>query len=1094
MNYSRILIIIFIFLLSFSSSGQTKYRFKNITEIDGLPSISLKNIIQDDKGIIWFSTQNGLASYDGSEFKTSWNGKKLKRHLVFEAFKGNDRLWIYSGEFINNNLNLGIEYIDLKTQEIGIIPIPDHLQKSNINGTNFLYDIKQYNSDQLFFIACNKLYYTNIKNNHLDSLEFNSLFKKELVDTISFEFVKDNNDPTLFYENGFIVFNDDLDNPLVHTLISNNYNEKLLNYTRHNTDTLLVISDYNNFYFFKESTKEFIFWFNDNSLCLEKTQLIDLEYGKDNELWMSLDYLPMLYDLETKETKEFLDRVVIIDPSTDKISQPQIEHIFYDQNNCLWLTSFYKGVYKLNYTQNQIKSVVIEKESFDDLSIQNIEQVDSSFYLATNLGLLEYQINKDTLTIKNLPTEQKDFRNYMGCFLKSKNNILWYGNNNYIIKYDSKKKNAQFVNKINYCLDIVQQNDNTVWISDNKNGLAKLNITTNELTYFKYGESDFPDKTNVILDLKIKDDNLFMATNTAGLVKLNTNTMEFSTIGDEYTSNVFSLDIIKDSIWVSTFKDGLLCFDAQTEKLLDSFNINSGLPSNTLYMVKIDKKGDLWATSSFGLSHVKTKSREILLYNEQHGIINNAGLLMTAQYISTNENGDFLMSNGNTIYIWNPDIFFKDTIKPLLHFRSISKVNSISLYKSYLIENPYQIIKDNIDLYHNENSITFEFAGIHSASESNIQYAYKLIGLENDWSYSKERSVTYSRLVPGTYTFEVKAANSDGVWSDPISFSFTITPPFWTTWWFITICISVLILFIYIIFRIRTQQLKSRQVVLEKTVEIRTKELAEKHIESENNRLLVEEKNKEIIDSINYAKRLQDSILPQNELIKELFPESFIVYNPKDIVSGDFYWAKKHNDLKFIAAVDCTGHGVPGAFMSFIGANGLNAAVDEKQLTNTGKILDELNNSVHKSLNKATSKENVRDGMDLSICSFDLINMKLNFSGAKNSIYLIRDGILIQHKGDQFAIGSFIPGEQKFLSIEIPLQKDDLIYLFSDGYPDQFGGLKGKKFMYRQFREKITELSTLSMNEQKSKLEQTMDAWMGSFDQIDDILIIGIKI
>ena len=207
-----------------------------------------------------------------------------------------------------------------------------------------------------------------------------------------------------------------------------------------------------------------------------------------------------------------------------------------------------------------------------------------------------------------------------------------------------------------------------------------------------------------------------------------------------------------------------------------------------------------------------------------------------------------------------------------------------------------------------------------------------------------------------------------------------------------------------------------------------------------------------------------------------------------------FYWAKKNNDLNLIAAVDCTGHGVPGAFMSFIGANGLNAAVDEKQLANTGKILDELNNSVHKSLNKATSEENVRDGMDLSLCSFDLKNMKLDFSGAKNAIYLIRDGSLTQHKGDKIAVGSFIPGEQNFSNKEIDLQKGDQIYLFSDGYPDQFGGLKGKKFMYKQFREKITEFSILSMKDQKTRLEQTMDAWMGSFDQIDDILIIGIKI
>ena len=281
---------------------------------------------------------------------------------------------------------------------------------------------------------------------------------------------------------------------------------------------------------------------------------------------------------------------------------------------------------------------------------------------------------------------------------------------------------------------------------------------------------------------------------------------------------------------------------------------------------------------------------------------------------------------------------------------------------------------------------------------------------------------------------------------------------------------------------------------MQETVKERTNELAIKHEESEKNRLLAEVKNKEIIDSINYAKRLQDSILPNEEKIVELFPESFMIYRPKDIVSGDFYWVKKQNERTIIAAVDCTGHGVPGAFMSFIGANGLNSATDEKQLNDTAKILDHLNESVHKALNKENNLDYIRDGMDLTICSFDLKNLTLQFSGAKNNIYQIRNQELFQHSGDDFAIGSFNPGTKNYNSQNISLEKGDTIYLFSDGYPDQFGGIKGKKFMYKQFKQKLIEFSNLSLKEQKIKLEQTMNAWMGSHEQIDDMLVIGIKI
>ena len=568
--------------------------------------------------------------------------------------------------------------------------------------------------------------------------------------------------------------------------------------------------------------------------------------------------------------------------------------------------------------------------------------------------------------------------------------------------------------------------------------------------------------------------------------------MSKSSFGKEHSPTILGIDIINDSIWASSWNNGIVCYDIQSGKLIDSYTIEDGLPSNATSMIKIDKAGNLWANSNFGLIYINTKNRVVKVFNEEDGITEQ-NLLRGDKFINENEKGELMMAYGTNIYTWNPADFQLDTTKPKVYFNTINYFNEKGSVNQLLIT-PYNRFKNNQQLRYDQNNLTIEFSAIHFSSKGNIEFAYRLKGLNNKWVYSKQRSIEYSRLSPGTYTFEVKAANSDGVWCKPISFTFTITPPFWITWWFISICIGLLLLSIYLLIRIRTKQLKSRQLQLQQTVKERTKELASKHEESENNRLLAEEKNKEIIDSINYAKRLQDSILPYEANINQLFPEAFILFRPKDIVSGDFYWFKQLKDRAIIAAVDCTGHGVPGAFMSFIGANGLNAATDEKQLSDTSEILNHLNESVHKALNKEKNQGYIRDGMDLTICSFNLKKLSLQFSGAKNSIYQIRNEELIQHSGDDFAIGSFSPGNKNYKSQNITLEKGDTIYLFSDGYPDQFGGIKGKKFMYKQFKQKLIEFSNLSMKDQKIKLEQTMDAWMSSHEQIDDILVIGIKI
>lgn len=289
-------------------------------------------------------------------------------------------------------------------------------------------------------------------------------------------------------------------------------------------------------------------------------------------------------------------------------------------------------------------------------------------------------------------------------------------------------------------------------------------------------------------------------------------------------------------------------------------------------------------------------------------------------------------------------------------------------------------------------------------------------------------------------------------------------------------------------------ELAETERILEQKVKERTEEVVKQkdEIETQNKRL--EELYKDVTDSIRYAKRLQYSILPPEEKVAAICPNSFVLFKPKDIVSGDFHWFEQMDGKSYCAAVDCTGHGVPGAFMSLVGANGLNAAVREHHTADPGKILDELNNFVAEALNRHSEDNAVRDGMDLSLIAINYKTLELEFAGAYNPIYIVREGQFHVLTADKFAIGSFDPGSKKYSTQNFQLQKGDQIYLFSDGYADQFGGTKGKKFLYKPFREELLRVHKLDSVQQRIELNKTLVKWQGDYAQVDDILVIGIRI
>ncbi len=261
--------------------------------------------------------------------------------------------------------------------------------------------------------------------------------------------------------------------------------------------------------------------------------------------------------------------------------------------------------------------------------------------------------------------------------------------------------------------------------------------------------------------------------------------------------------------------------------------------------------------------------------------------------------------------------------------------------------------------------------------------------------------------------------------------------------------------------------------------------------EIEEQHEVLEEQHREITDSINYAKRIQDAILPPLKLVRGYMPDSFILYQPKDIVAGDFYWMEGINNLIVFAAADCTGHGVPGAMVSVVCHNAMNRSVREFMLTEPDEILNKTREIVVETFEK--SDEDVRDGMDIALVTINTESNKLNFAGANNGLYYIRNGELFQIKPDKQPIGKY-EDAKPFTKHTLDLEKGDIIYTFSDGYADQFGGPKGKKFMYKPFRELLLSIHKKPMNEQHDLLMSAFEDWRGSMEQIDDVCVIGVRI
>lgn len=616
--------------------------------------------------------------------------------------------------------------------------------------------------------------------------------------------------------------------------------------------------------------------------------------------------------------------------------------------------------------------------------------------------------------------------------------------------------------------------------------LGKLTITDGNWSYANL----FDEESNIISMVSSGED-LYYGVNGQGVKRLNLISNEVTLIPirvKEAEKKSFSiyLENFQDKIIVG-LQNGLYQVEngKLTPVLCENFEFNidetKGVTVHRLYNQKDEK---LWMeivkenennndVKLFGFLEKGDNGQ--LVWQEivnptltQSGIINDI--------VGDNNGGVYAISGKGLYRIKHKEDGFNNA-KFKIYIEKIKSGDSVLVYNTDFAENIKPVLHGK--------PIRFFFASEGYSSQGLTLYRTKMEGYSDKWSeWSDLNFKEYEKLSHGEYTFRVQAKNFYGVESEIKEYTFSIVPPWYFTWWAYLLYALILMGIIFGVSYISTQRVKAQNKRLEETVQLRTQEIEQQKDE-------IAAKSEDILDSIVYAKRIQDTILPDQVLLEDSFKDHFVLFKPKDIVSGDFYWAKKIDNTILWSAIDCTGHGVPGAFVSIVGNNGLLRSVNEFKAAEPASILNKLRDIVIESFE--SQADDVKDGMDIALCSYDKSENVIQFSGANNPCVIIRNGEVLETKADKQPIGAFTAAKP-FTNHSIEVMDGDCVYLYTDGYVDQFGGVKNKKLKSRPFKNFLVDIHQLPMKEQHAKLESFFEEWRGENEQIDDVCIFGVRI
>ena len=1050
----KLLYLSFLAILNCSISVSQNYYFDNYNVKEGLAQSSVYDVIQDSKGYFWIGTAAGLSRFDGIHFKHYTQETGLAKDGVQRILQdSHGNLWFgHKSGGLSRLKDDSLQFIQPDTVNADITSIVEDNEGNLWIGTHGAGAFKL----------------TNPNVNSLKSLDFIQYKggNNELSDLV-FSILKTQDGILYFIIDSEIKYFDTKENSF------KKYKPKNLSQFYQFT---CLFEDHNGDLWFGtvngglyRSNKDGSYSIFTEKEGLAHNLISYIKEDKYNNIWIgtwgggisliqnnvitNFNLENGLPDIKIRCIKEDSEGNILIGT--------------YDNGLCV-----FKGKLFVNYS---------EKDGIKGNQVWAIlEDKDGKFWLGTNNGITVFAHSNASFT-NPLYYNEEDGKlpgNHIRFLKEDKTGNIWIGTENTgVLQYNKKTKTFDYnflinanIQQNNMVTSMEIDNNNNLWIGT-INGLINYEIYTDKVAVItiKYGIAG-DDISALYAD---SNNQLWIGSVRNGLTIFNDKDTSFTVIKNEF---IFTPTCITEStdkkIWVGTQANGVMVFDGT--KLIKQYRISEGLLTDYITSIQSGINGDVYIGTSRGLNKYNHQKSRISAYSDKTGF----------EGIEVKKNASFKDKDGN---IWF------GTVKGITRVDISSTIDN-NLEPITFISRLRVNLKDTklipeLLLNYTENSVIFDYTSISLTDPQAIVYKIMLQGADKDWRPETNQTIaSYSSLQPGKYVFKVIAKNSSGIWnSEPVSYSFTIAPPFYKSiWFYFFITISGFSLFILFI-KIRERNLIKEKEMLAKKVEERTIEISKKNKE-------LELKNKNITDSIKYAKRIQDAMLPDFDYLKQILADFFILYKPRDIVSGDYYWATKKGEHLIFAAADCTGHGVPGAFMSMLGITLLDEIVNKKNIFDADLILDQMREAVIKSLKQKGIRGETQDGMDLALCSINTKNLIMQYSGAYNPLYLLREGELIRFKANRMPIGIYYKKTSGFLSHSIQLKKNDKIYLFSDGYLDQFSDKSGEKIMVKNFKKYLLESCHLSLEDQKNFLENRLQDWQGTAEQVDDILIFAVKV
>ena len=801
-----------------------------------------------------------------------------------------------------------------------------------------------------------------------------------------------------------------------------------------------------------------------------------------------------------------------------RLEEAQIQSINEDMNGCLWISTYMVGLFRVQLSENIHVSKTNIYNTSNGLGSDYVKQVfadnQHNYWVAT----FGQGVACITNTAFSFFEALEPIGNNATAVFSDDNSEYWIAGMGTIIKITSKPgayvwgRNEGVPNdKIT-----VLRNDEkgNLWIGTENSGLYKLPKDAKKVSLFFREENSL---SNNIQSFIITDGKIWVATRN-GIIIIDSQTgkkiEQYNTVEGNLPHNNIQ-DIFQDSknrIWIATNSNSLIDvqngkrlvlpdiveieFSAITEDeqgrlwaatkgkgvyLFDEvrdtihhFTTNEDLKSDFCYAIASDGNGYVWVGHRTGLTCINTQRLTLNTYGSENGIRGDVNW----RAMMLNNSGELLIGMTDGVMMYD---IKSDKPKNLLPMLNLSQVliNDVPY-------NPYKPIILPYDKY----KIQFDFVGLQYANPGSVSYQYQLVDYDRGWTtISKSNTAVYPKVEYGEFSFWVKACNSDNCTEETMLFSFMIRKPYYLRPWFALLVVSFIVGVGYVVIAWRERRHRIMQEYLESELKARTKEVRKQKEE-------IEVKNRDITDSINYAQRIQFSVLPSTSTLLEHCSGAFIFYRPRDIVSGDFYWFDyfPQNNRLLIVCADSTGHGVPGAFMSLIGTTLIKDIAMRCDVLNPGDILYRLDENVQSTLNQNRDSEQANDGMDIIVCE---INTETNFAKIASAMrpYIIyQDRKPTTYKSSRSSIGGQYTGNKVFSTHEIQLSKGDVIYMFTDGYTDQFGGPSGKKLKMNRLQNILDDIHERDMEEQYRVLKENFDLWKGHNPQVDDVLMIGVKI